>query len=241
MKNLLGISIILLQLFVKISTTKFGFLLKDEGNVLNEKFVAFGSIPESTEEHHLTEISDRLNRFYRYNRRDKLKKHEIDSLKFTVSLFKQAVLPDGNYQVAVKGELTGFLASFALTMKNLIDPSGIWDKVNFYSDPIVIMTRKSYLNAPVEFKVTLLRAAFDHVDFVPNNDLIEYNHKRTMSEVAREKLLEADDLIEFETDEELEFYPSTDSLQDPLVEPYPYTKQKTRKSLNCGCYSCNIL
>lgn len=224
---------------------KFGFLLQDEGNVLNEKFVAFGSIPESTEEQHLTEISDRLNRFYRYNRRDKLKKHEIESLKFTVSLFKQAILPDGSYQVAVKGELTGFLALFALTMKNLIDPTEIWDKVNFYSDPIVIMTRQSYLYAPAEFKVTLLRAAFDHVDIVPNNDLIEYNHKRTMSEVAREKLLEAHDLIEFGNEEDrytiLEFSPSTGSLQNPLVEPSPYTKQKTRKRLNCGCDSCNIL
>ena len=249
MKNLTGISLILLQFFAQISTIKFGFLLNDDGDILNEKFVAFGSIPKSTDEKDLTEISDSLNfRLYHYNRMEKQKNHEIESVKFTVSLFKQAILPDGSYQVALKGELSSFMALFLFSIINAIEPSEIWKKATFYSDPIVIMKRRNYLNAPNTLKVTLLRAAFDNFDIIPNEDLIEYDHKRTMSEAAREKGFDIfdpnpidDNNIEEEEDRftVLEFYPSISSLQNPLFDPSKSIKPKTRKRLNCG--SCNIL
>ena len=240
MKNLTGISLILLQFFAQISTIKFGFLLNDDGDILNEKFVAFGSIPKSTDEKDLTEISDSLNfRLYHYNRMEKQKNHEIESVKFTVSLFKQAILPDGSYQVALKGELSSFMALFLFSIINAIEPSEIWKKATFYSDPIVIMKRRNYLNAPNTLKVTLLRAAFD------NFDIVEYDDKRTKSEAAREKGLDIFDRIDDDIEREedrftiLEFYPSISSLQNPLFDPSTSIKPKTRKILNCG--SCNIL
>lgn len=243
MKNLTGISIILLQIFTQISAIKFGFFVYDEENILNEKFVAFGSIPRSAGEKHLTEISDSLNRFYHFNREEKHSKQEIESIEFTVSLFKQAVLLDGSYQVSLKGELSSFLALFCFSMMNAVDSPEIWNKATFYSVPIAIMKERNYLNAPTEFKVTLLRAAFDNFDIVPNEDLIEYDQKKTMSEAAREKGFDIFDPTNFDSDDDrytlLEFYPSTCSLQNPLIDYSMLIKPKTHKRLNC--YSCNIL
>lgn len=260
MKNWTRLSVILLQFFAQIYAIQFGFLVYDEEDVLNEKFVAFGTIPESADEHHLVEIMDRLNRFYRRNRREKFENKEIETVKFTVTLFKQEDLPDGRYQVAIKGELSQFLLSFASIMKYLIDPSEIWANVKFYSDPIVVMKRRAYLYAPAELKLTLLRAAFDIVDIVPSSDLIEYDidneHRRTMSQAAREKRLKVDywgDFkaeVEEEEDEEekedrytiIRFHPyAGTSLENPLIDASPSVRKKTRKRLNCGSCTCTLL
>lgn len=249
MRNLLKLSLLVLHLFTQISSKKFGYLLFDEGNVLNEKFVAFGSLPEDTDENDLLIISDNLNRFYRYHRIDKQRYQDPNAIKFSVNLFQQATLPDGSYQVALKGELSNFLALFRLTMMNAIGSSDVWKTVKFYSDPIIIMKKEAFKRAPTEIRVTLIRAAFDNFDVVPNNDLQVFDHKRTMSQAATKLNGDVDlsDLLEFKEDDSrytvLEFHSSTGSLQNPLFDTPPkktFIKPKTFKRSNC-CNSCIIL
>ena len=246
MNSFLGISLLLLQLFNQISAVKFGFFLSDEGGVLNKKFVAFGSIPESTDEQYRIDISDSLNRFYHYHRKGKQGIDLLNSIKFNVNLFKQTVLADGSYQVALKGELSSFLALFRLSTMNSVQASEAWKTAKFYSDPIVIMKKEDFQKAKHEIRVILIIAAFDNFDIVPNSDLAEFQHQRTMSQAAKKDESDVFDFSAYEEDDSrytvLEFHSSTGSLQNPLFDSSTkksFVKPKNHKKSTC-CSPCTI-
>lgn len=222
------ISIVIFAILAQISAIKFGYLLENSENVLNEKFVAFGSIPAALNDADKQTMSNDLNRFYRYYQKDK-ERTSIPQMPatFTVTLFEQATLPDGNLQVALKGDLSNFLALFRMNMFNSLQSPNPWSSVHFYSDPIVIMSREALARCPYEIHVKLLRAAFDTIDIVPNNYLEIVEPPRTFSQIANDPNMHPNsaEIYDFEDEDDdsrytvLEFFPSTGSLQYPLVDP----------------------
>lgn len=263
--KLLGICVFFIIFSKPIYSIKFGFLLDDEMNVFNEKFVAFGSLPADVTGEQMIAVSNNLNNFYRYERKARTKKSISESrssgpgspLKFQVTLLKQTLLEDGNYQVSLTGELSNFLALFRFTMINALQVSDIWKSANFYWDPIVIMSPESFEKAPKDLKVTLLRAAFDNFDTVVHNNLrlIEPGKARTFADLAIDfDYVKFNDFNEDEEDSEEEdkgrftvfdFFSSTGSLRDPAADSPPKNSLKSKflnrkkKKFNC-CSRCTI-
>lgn len=243
------ISLILIE---KLSANiKFGFILNDENNIFIEKFVAFGVMPEDTTEDEQFHVVEEMNRLHRYQRKLKETNNNLNfvsnaasfdqsssfsssssssfsiennNLFFNVNLFDQIQLPNGNYQVALKGELSTFLAVFRLTVINSAKnyPESIWGRVKFYSDPISIVSELP--NDGDNLRISLFKAALFNFEIRPNEDLKELEHPRSFSKTSDysiDDLIELFEILEFEEDDTrytiLEFHPSTGSLENPLL------------------------
>ena len=248
---------------------KFGFLLREDGNIMNQKFVAFGVLPPITSDQKDT-ISGDLNKFYRYYQKEKQRDcvDGTDSCtKFRVSVLKQIVVAKKRCQVALTGELSNFLALFRIVIMNAIHSSEVWGSAIFFSDPIVIISENAFRKASNDIKITLICAAFDSLHVFRNQhlklfepsrilsaeaqafDYFDYNDFESAADEQMEYVEEEHD--EHEEDEDrftvIDLFSSTGSSQNSLSDTPPETSLKSklinrkeqRKSLKC-CYSCTI-
>ena len=225
-----------------VASVKFGFAIHDELNIFAEKFVAFGILTHDISEEEALKITDNLNRFYRYQRKERQRNSGFEGMKFSVNIADQIKLTNGNHQVALKGELSIFLAAFRSTMVNAVDSLEIWTRVKFYSDPIASISestlKKKSLN---DVKVFLLQAAFDNPEIVPNADLEEIEHSRSL-----EQSFDDMRLSDFNDDDSrytiFEFPSPTDSLMNPLLNGPRKTGPESKsidKENKSRCYCCN--
>lgn len=141
------------------------------------------------------------------------------------------------------------MAYFRLTTINVADPLEIWTRVKFYSDPIASVHVGTFRTMrsmdSMNFRVLLLKAAFDNFDVQPNRNLKELYHPKKMSLAAI-----AEDENESNEEEKdaynsryttLQFLSSTGSLRNPLVDSPPKSSSLRSKLINRGkskCGSC---
>lgn len=229
--------IITLVVISLVSSVKFGFVLKDDEDIFAEKFVAFGVLPTDITQDEMVQISDGLNRFYQADRKSRQKK------QYSVTLFEQLRLPNGNYQVALRGELSSFLASLRMTIINVVEPLEIWTRVKFYSDPIASVDERPMVSRAC--KVFLLKAAFDKFEIQPHQDLKELYHPQTTAEPLAINLEEYD--IDYDDGRYtiIEFQSSTGSLRNPLVDTPSKSSLRSKlinngKSARSCCNSCVV-
>ena len=265
------IIILITQQLCIVSPIKFGFIICSEKGIFSENFVAFGELPDDITELEKVIISNNLNKFYRFHRKEKertrINPEDVElKNKFSVELFDQIKLSNGDHQVALKGELSNFLALFRFSMINSINQFQIWERVKFYSDPIINVHEIALKSSSsiTNVKVLLIRAAFDNLEILPNNDLKVINHFENGDEkhsfsfasaVGRtqadfDAFEEGEDEIDGVDDDDdssrytvIDFTTSTDSLQSSLVGGHPrkgMIKSKSfKKGDNC-CTPCTI-
>ena len=204
-----------------ISTIKLGFIIKDDDNIFIEKFVAFGSIPDTTNEADKLVISNDLNRFYRQcqNEMQRTQSNLVQNpLTFTASLFHQADLPEDNVQVTLEGGLSTFSALFRFKLMNCVKSHSIWKSVIFYSDPVIKMKKVAFLRESLKENLYLVleKVAFDNLDTTRNKHLLKFDYSRIKTEPSR-RLNNINIEFDEEGDDEdgnrytvLEFLPSSD-------------------------------
>lgn len=249
---IIGLIIVIAEISL-VSSVKFGFILRDEEELFVEKFVAFGDLPKEITETEMAQISDKLNKFYRIDRQDRQRKFGIEGIAYSGTLFEQIRLPNGNHQVALKGELSNLLASFRMTIINAAEPLEIWTRVKFYSDPIASVYGSPFKMTSRDFKVLLIKAAFDKFEIQPNQYLKEIYHPSTLPMAPEELSIVDPKEISSDDDDDsrytvLEFFSSTGSLRYPLIDSPPksflrskfISKRKKGKSGRFCCNSCLI-
>lgn len=214
------------------STLKFGYDFKiSDGSFLKKNFVAFGSVPENTTDLELKLISDELDRFHQ-NYQSAYK----DLKEFHVEVIEEILLRNGNHQIALKGDLSSFLAFFAFTIFNTLSKPDIWMKVKFYSDPVIIMSRESFSKYPNGFVIDLLGAGFDKNEIIPTNRLQIMEHPNIGTSDMRHGTI-SDDSSDLKSDHYtlIDLNSLNGSLDYPLLN-----NQKQSKSTICSCSYCNI-
>ena len=239
--SLMITAMILITKVSLISSIKFGFILRDEENLFSEKFVAFGVLPKDVTVQERIDISDHMNWFYQHHSNEKQRSFGVDAKKFSIKLFDQLKLPNGNHQVALKGDLSNFLAHFQFSVINAAEPLPIWQKAKFYSDPIANVYESTLDKYREGVKVLLLRAAFYNFDILPNNDLKLVDRSLTFADMNSLSSPVNDDFDDDFT--VIEFYPSSDSLRNSLVDSprqKSYFKSKCFKRDRSGCSHCTI-
>lgn len=238
------ILIIIFALFFKqlSAVTHFGFIFYDRVNVFPEKFVAFGTVSVSISSSDKNIVSDDLNRFYRYHQKESAKSLNTSERKpFTVRLQKQTDLPSDKVQVILKGELAEFLALFHLTRNAAKNMPPIWEDIQIFPDPIVIMDKKSFESAPKEVDITLIKAAFK------SDEINEIEDAKLNDSILDPDILHDVEDVElrivagFGDDDSLytilDTHSSIGSLDSPLIRigANPSERKKSKKSTCCQC------
>ena len=246
------IFILLFILFDQTLATEFGFLFYDCGNVFPETFVAFGTASDHITSSDRTIVSNELNRFYRYHQKEKIKlipshSNNTNRIPFKVHLRKKLELSTDKVQVALKGELSEFLALFHTVLKASSNIDPVWRKVSIYPDPIVIMSKASFERAPIEIQVTLTKAAFKSTETIEQEEskIIEES-KLNLDEFPDANITETELKIVTEFENDNSFFTivrsnsSTGSLNSPLIRSRSNPSyRKNSKNTRCNC--CLIL
>lgn len=136
---------------IQASKLKFGFILVDEDEVLNERFVIFGSTSRSLSLNEKSIINDEMNTFYRFHRKYLQQQGLKGRLTISTKLESRGTLPNGNLLIALKGEMSEFLKFLRYSLLNVFGVADIWKEVKFYSDPVLILSREDFMKCDKEF------------------------------------------------------------------------------------------
>lgn len=153
MRHLLNI----LSLFTcKVFALQFGFTLKNtDFSLLNQRFIAFGTIPQGTSSKFQSEMRDFMNTYLQ----EELRKREfegIDRQSFIAEPQIMTAMRDGRTLLGLKGELSTFLKLFRYSAKRIgtINKATLKNAV-FFSEPIVILSLNEAGKFTRDFEVTL--------------------------------------------------------------------------------------
>ncbi len=184
------ISLLILK---ELSCVKFGFIFKDEDEILGQRIVIFGKVPSDLSNPEKAIINDDLNKFHNFYRKNKKSKGSKGRMKLVANLGLNAVNSKGNSQVTVTGELSKFMNQLRLSVLNSLGSADIWKRVKFYSEPVSILSRSDFLRcgplkdfsqAHAKIEISLNRAVFAKGQILVNQFLWEIDYTMTIQEAA---------------------------------------------------------
>ena len=151
---------ILLFFTCKIFAVQFGFRLKDNDlNLVNNKFVAFGVIPERTSSKVQSEMRDFMASYVGEELRTR-SLEGIDRRTFNSQPEIILKMEDGRFLLGLKGELSTFLKLLRFSCKRLSSDKNTWKDAFFLSEPTIIIDFNEMVQFTRNFEVELIEVVF---------------------------------------------------------------------------------
>ena len=153
-----NLSPILLLAFISlVKCFQFGFYANDDKGELNNRFVAFGTLPDNKYSKIKTEVIDQLNLFFQEEMRNR-SSNGVEKFSFSIeNPDNSSPLSDGRSLLFLKGELSNFSSLLRHSCNKISQTKSYWCHAKFFSDPIIILNFGELGKFSESFKLTLIK------------------------------------------------------------------------------------
>lgn len=180
---ILFISCALFVLSARVSSFKFGVIVKSDNLALNDKFIVFGTVPDHITEAEREIIQTHIMNYVKEEIKLKSGAGMEDADKYTMSIMNHKQTNPFTFQSNVVRELSTMLLTLRIQITNNYSnsKSSIWSKVCFYSDPVIVLSKidletlgsdhQNVADRNVVYKVQVNDAKIGDVNIVENYNL----------------------------------------------------------------------